>query len=514
MGNTSAWLLNSATTIVNQKIYSLIAKNPYATALILIILVSLFFRTYQIVDRFEFAHDGDLYSWIVKDIVVDGHLRLIGQETSAQGVFIGPLFYYMLIPFFLLFKMDPIGAVIPVVAIGVLTTLSYYIVFSRLWSRGVGLIAAFLQAVLLSSVYFDQRVVPSTPTNLWVIWYFYTVVSLARGNFKVLWLVGLLAGLVWHIHIALLPALIAVPAAMLLAKTWPSKKQLALFTLSLALASLPLLAFELRHNFSQTKGIVANFTTVHGPDTAGLNKLNLVLIKITSNIDRLFFYPQGFPANKLLLFLGLLALGLFLVKNKLLSAKEVVVFYLWIAAIVLFFGLSSSILSEYYFANIEVIFVAIVSLLFAYLISRGKAARYAVVGILALVLTKNLYFYAGENIYQKGYNERKLIAEFITGNSRAKSFPCIAVSYITGPGDNVGFRYFFWLNNLHVNQPISGAPVYTIVYPIELAAEAVVFRAGQIGVIPPESVPAPQMLNEVCSGQNSNLTDSLFGFTR
>ncbi|MDP2632825.1 MAG: hypothetical protein Q8P25_03835 [Candidatus Curtissbacteria bacterium] len=77
----------------------------------LVILLPLFFRTYDIVNRFEFAHDGDLYSWIIKDIVVDKHLRLIGQLTTAPGIFIGPAFYYMLIPFFLLTKMDPLGAV-------------------------------------------------------------------------------------------------------------------------------------------------------------------------------------------------------------------------------------------------------------------------------------------------------------------------------------------------------------------------------------------------------------------
>ncbi len=53
------------------------------------LLVGLIFRGFQLKDRFLYAHDNDLAGWIVKDILVDHHLRLIGQETSAKGIFIG-----------------------------------------------------------------------------------------------------------------------------------------------------------------------------------------------------------------------------------------------------------------------------------------------------------------------------------------------------------------------------------------------------------------------------------------
>jgi len=56
------------------------------TWLLFIIALGFFFRSYQLVARFEFAHDGDLYSWIVTDIVVNHHFRLIGKLTSAAGI--------------------------------------------------------------------------------------------------------------------------------------------------------------------------------------------------------------------------------------------------------------------------------------------------------------------------------------------------------------------------------------------------------------------------------------------
>lgn len=75
-----------------------IHKNRKFLILGFIILLGLFFRTYKVVDNLSFAHDSDLYSWIAKDIIVDKHFRLIGQLTTAPGIYIGGLFYFLLFP--------------------------------------------------------------------------------------------------------------------------------------------------------------------------------------------------------------------------------------------------------------------------------------------------------------------------------------------------------------------------------------------------------------------------------
>ena len=482
----------------------------------LVLLIGLWFRTYAIVDRFEFAHDGDLYSWFVKNVVVDKHIRLIGQLTTAPGIFIGPLFYYALIPFFLLTKMDPIGTLIPITLFGLATIASYYSVFSKLFNKSAGIIAAFLHSVLISPVYFDRAVVPSTPTHIWMVWYFYCVISIVRGNYRVLWILGLLLGLIWHIHIALLPALIALIPAVILAKKLPSRKGIFVFLLSLTLTSIPLILFEVRHNFSQTKAFMENFTTPHNTEPPGFEKLNHVLIKITRNFERLFFYPSSAPISPRILLWGTLISSIFLIHKKLLTKKDLTVAFVWFGGIIAFYSLSSSQLSEYYFTNIEVIYIAIVSLWFAWLFNRSKWRKYVVVAFLLIVGIKNAHYLITQEFYQKGYNERRELAEFITEDSREKGYPCVAVSYITSPGEDVGFRYFFWLENLHVNKPISGSPVYSIVQPRHLAQGQNEKHFGQIKVIPPpkNEVKSKEEVKKSCSGENSNLADPMFGFTK
>lgn len=479
--------------------------------LIVIILVSIFFRTYQIVEKYGFAHDAELFSWIVKDIVVNQHPRLIGQLTSAPGIFIGPLFYYSLVPFFMLFNMDPVGALIPITIVGILTTFSYFFVFSKLFNKSTGLIAAFFHATLLQWISFDRLVVPSTPTNLWVIWYFFTIIQISRGNIKVLPILGILLGLIWHIHIALLPTLVAIPVAFFISGKLPKIKELITFSICLLIPSLPLILFETRHNFSQTLSLISNFTTEHGGVT-GFPKLIYILKMIEKNINSLFISPQSLPENlKPVFVLSFILAGLFLIKKKIISKKDYLPITSMALGVILFFTLTSSLVSEYYIYSLEIIFVAILSLLLSYFLQKSKTWKIIALVFLVFFLGRNIYFFTNSYTYKKGYLERKNVVEFITKDAGEKGYPCIGISYITTAGENTGFRYFFYLKNTHLVHPSLDVPVYNIVIPDELSPE-VIKKFEHIGIIPPTTIPSKEIIEKTCSGPNTNLTDPLFGY--
>src|SRR5436853_1059494 len=112
-----------------------------------ILIVGFFLRIYHALALFMYSHDQDLAGWMIKDIVVNHHLRLIGQETTSHGVFIGPLFYYLQIPFYYLTHMDPAGALLLVVILGTFTIWSTYFVVTRIYNKQVGLIAAAIYAI-------------------------------------------------------------------------------------------------------------------------------------------------------------------------------------------------------------------------------------------------------------------------------------------------------------------------------------------------------------------------------
>lgn len=491
----------------------LLKKRSNLLILLLIILIGLFFRTYAVVERLEFGHDGDLYSWIVKDIIVNHHFRLIGQLTSAPGIFIGGLFYYLLIPFFLLSNMDPIGGIFLSITISLVTLLSYYFVFSRLFNIKVGLIVTFLYAVLLSPVNSDRWVVPTITANLWTVWYFYTLICISRTNFKVLPLLGILIGLIWHVHIALIPTLIAVPISVILSKKIPNKKQIFTFLIFLFIVSSPFLLFELRHNFQQINAIVANFITSRDGAT-GFYKFTLVLEMINKNINTLLLAPNSFKVTSHTGFTFLiLASAVLLIKNRVLQKKEYLIILSWILGVIAFFSISSSPISEYYFSNIEILFIYLLGL-FLYLIFELKLiGKIIVLSLLFFLLSKNLFFIITKDYYNKGYLEKKGVVDFIDKDYRDKGFPCIGISYITALGENVGFRYFFYLKNTYIVRPSTEVPVYNIVIPDELSLNEVEKKFGHIGVITPKNIPSREIIEESCKTPETNSSDNMFGYT-
>lgn len=486
-------------------------KKHHLLLIVAILSISIFFRTYQIVERYGYGHDGELFSWIVKDIVVNHHPRLIGQLTSAPGIFIGPLFYYLLVPFFILFKMNPIGALLPVTLIGVLTTLSYFIVFSKLFNKTAGFIAAFLQAILLPWITFDRTVVPSTLTNLWIIWYFYVTLQIARGNYFVLPLLGILIGLIWHIHIALVPTLFALPFAFSVSKKLPKLREFIWFLVTLFITNLPLIIFEVKHQFMQSKSLILNFTSNHGGGV-GAGKLIYIIDVINKNVNSLFISPYSLPPILKELFpVSLLALSLFLIKKRILGKREIIPMSALLVGVIGFFSFTSSLVSEYYLYSVEILFVGLLSLTFSILF-KGRIGKTLVILLLAILFIKNFYHFINDYIYKKGYEERKEVVEFITTDSKQKGFPCIGISYITAPGENTGFRYFFYLKNQHLIHPSKEVPVYNIVIPDELSS-SVTKKFGHIGVIPPDKFPKKELVDKSCQTPNTNLTDSMFGYT-
>ncbi len=481
--------------------------------IVAILILNIFFRSYQAVERYGYAHDADLFSWIVKDIVDNKHLRLVGQLTSSPGIYIGPLYYYLLVPFYLVTAMDPVGAILLSIVLGVLTALSFYWVFKKLYNQTAGLIALFLQSVMLSRIGPDRWIVPTITSSIWEVWFFYCIVSILRGNFSVLPLLGLLVALIWHINFSLAPILITVPLAMLISRKLPKIRQLLNSVLVFLTASLPLLAFEFKHGFTQFKSLLDSFSVDQGGGS-GLEKYHLVLQKVSANISYIFFYPKRDFNDYISLAMLLLpfVVALFLVKRKGFEKSLYLVFFVWLASMIGFFSLSTKIVSEYYFSNLNILYISSLVLLLSWMIAHSKLTRCAAYIIFLVIFVRSFTYMLYNNEHNfMGYMERKAVAQYIANDSRNKGWPCVSVSYIAKPGEDVGFRYFFYLDKLHVNQSLSGSPNYTIVVPQGMAPDNLDMSFGAIGVINPRDIDQSKV-DHSCSGQDSNLTDPLFGY--
>lgn len=479
---------------------TLLTKHKVYILLALIIALGIFFRTFKIMDTFGFGHDADLSSWIVKDILVDKHIRTIGQETSTPGIFIGPLYYYFLTPFYLITNFHPASAILAAVTVGIATILSYYFVFRKLFDQTTGLIAAFMQAVLHTRVAFDRWVVPTVTVNLWCIWYFFAIFKIYQGNLNYLGLAGLLSGLIWHTHVALAPLLILIPLSVIFSKKFPNFKQISYFLAGFILPMVPYLIFEIRHGFTQTTSFFQSFL-LEPANVYGDDKFDDVL-------------RQSLGDNYFLNFSLLIAL-LFLPKLKVLSYKMVILILVWIVSVIGFFTFSKKLISEYYFENVKTIILILAIIFLSILIkSKNKLLKFLGFGVLFFVFCYSLYYLYQLSPPSNSYLVRNEVVNYIKNDSTAKQFPCVAISHISTPGENFGYRYLFWYRGLKISEQKENIPVYTIVFPNHLATSSSMFTYGGNNVIPPEKEYNWEQVAQSCPGEDFNLVDSFWGFTK
>src|SRR3990167_5880358 len=96
----------------------------HATVYLLLaaILAGAFFvRAYRTEDLLRFYFDQGRDALVIWRLLHEGKLFLIGPVTGLAGIFLGPLYYYLILPFYLMGGGNP---VYPAVFLALLTTIA------------------------------------------------------------------------------------------------------------------------------------------------------------------------------------------------------------------------------------------------------------------------------------------------------------------------------------------------------------------------------------------------------
>ncbi len=481
---------------------------------LIILAIGVFLRIFKPISWMPYGHDQDLAGWIIKDIVFDKHIRLIGQETTSRGIFIGPLFYYLQIPFFFLTAWKPTGAVVLVSIISTFGIFSYYYCFKKMFSNAIGIITSLIYATSYLIVFTDRETVPTMPVIVWGVWFLFSLWQLYKGKQKSYLFLGLLLGLVWHLNLALIILVPLIFIAQLFSRTKINYKYILLGVGIVGILMSPYLIFETRHGYQQTKAIISSLSTSKDyiPGTGrGLAKLDRVMQIVNKNITRLFWGNRSFYQPSWNIYLMTLIFIYLFVKVKSFDRKFGLILCLWQIIYITFFSLNSLNVSEYYLNGMNVVWILIFSFMLFSLLENPKL-RYIGKFVLFLMIISSTWGFFEYRSNKTNYMERSSLVKEIKNDAIKNNFPCVSVSYITAPGYELGYRYLFWLNKMHVNDPNSLSPVYTIVFP-HSKVDRIDKSFGALGLIYPDYKKyQPKAVEKSCSGANSNITNPMFGF--
>src|SRR3990167_2943810 len=178
-------------------------RKPWVIAL-LICLLALFLRTYNLDQIYVFGADEEYQTNIAMSLVKDFHPIWIGVSAANTGFYLGPFWSYFTYIWLFLSKGDLLITAYIAAFLGVLTTAVIFYIGYKTFSLRVGLIASVLYACLPLIVFFDQKYWNPSPIPLLSLIMFYSL-SQIRKNQKFCLLFTLAFGLVFHSHLSLVP---------------------------------------------------------------------------------------------------------------------------------------------------------------------------------------------------------------------------------------------------------------------------------------------------------------------
>lgn len=286
-------------------------KRSLTLILLFIILVSAFIlRTIHLKDNILFAYDQARDAQRVFNIVYKGDIKIVGPETDIQGIFNGPLFYYLLAPVYYFSHFDPNAAALLMIVINVCTTLLVYWAAQILFKKdSAALVAAALWAFSYEQGFFARYISNASPMSTTTTLFFIglALFFLQKKQYGLpLSAVGVALSI--HCNFYFIYLFLFYPLCYFLYKRWPTLKTLFLSFAVLVILLSPWIVTELKWKFIGTKSLFSYFLN-QGSTAAGGNPLVFVLSLFTRYFERISqgIYFSFFP-NKLVGFTLICAL--------------------------------------------------------------------------------------------------------------------------------------------------------------------------------------------------------------
>lgn len=419
-------------------IISKIYKDKYLFSVILLFVIGLFLRLYNIYPFVTFLGDQGRDAIILKRIITFEHFPAIGPPTSIGQVYLGPFYYYFIAPWLWISNFDPIGPAIGVAIISSISILLSYFLLKDIFNKKVGLFSAIF--ITFSSVIIEFSRFSWNPNLLpfFSLFYFYFIIkSQEKQNLLWYFLAGTFLSFSIQLHyLALflfLPTLIFIIIQLFKNKGLLLKifKGLLMSTFSFILFSIPLVIFDLRHNYLNLN----NFIKL-SQSSSGLSKNLIKTIYDSFNIFVTYIFT--IELNKVIVYLLFSAFILFLIfyKKSKDNIKPVLLFFLITLIGIAIYGGQKF---PHYFSVIYLYFFIIISYFFSF-ISNSRFSKFLISAFFILYIYINAQGYVF--LREKGsyqINKAKIIAKEIFNNISKEPF---TITSLPGDYSDTTYRYF------------------------------------------------------------------------
>lgn len=237
---------------------------PHYLFLSIILIYAFWIRVYRNGELMAFYYDQGRDALVIWKLWHEHKFFLIGPITGLTGIFLGPFFYYIIAPFYLIGGGNPVVPACFLALLSVLAILIAYYLGSQIVDRNTGLIAAIISSFSFNTILSGRWLSNPTPilfSSMVVILSMWKIIKKENLNF---WWPTLAFFVAISMHFESASAVFYIPILfifyLLQVKTLNNSKTY-LFTIFLfVIPFLPQVLFDVRHDNIMLKNFIAQFS--------------------------------------------------------------------------------------------------------------------------------------------------------------------------------------------------------------------------------------------------------------
>lgn len=442
-----------------------IISHTYETsALCAILFCGAFFRLYNIHHYMSFLGDEGRDALVVLRLVRTFDVPLIGPGTSVGSMYLGPLYYYMIAIPMALTNVHPVSAAILVALLAIITIFLIYYIGRIMFGPVAGLTASALYAVAYVPITMGRSSWNPYPMPFFALVAFIAMYkTITNKQPKWLVVVGIAVAFALQMHLMgliLLPFLgIFGLYGLFTAFKDGRLKSYIMYSsfafLTFVLSFLPLIAFDLRHNYVNFNAFKAYFS--NRETSVNLNPINTSgeLWEIYSETYVGRFLAYDFPGVgmiiSVLLPFFIIIYGVWAYRRRQVSLGFVMLAS-WLVVSIVGITLIKSHVYDHYLGFMSISGYLLLGLFIAWLWQLSKYTKFAAAGIFIALLGMYLYMTPLKYPPNKQLERTREVARFIIDQSGGKPYNFALISK-----NNYDDSYQFYLEYL-------GSPM-TIINP-------------------------------------------------
>lgn len=189
--------MNMDVNLLLKKLNILITSKPWIF-FIPILIIGLYLRFYRIEEALSFQWDQGRDAFVVRDIL-HGKYTLIGPRTGVGHFHLGPIYYYLLVPFFYVTNLDPMASNYFNIIANIINFIILFVVTKKIFNNHAAL---FITLIYATSQYLMKSRVPWNVTLMPGIaaLIFFSIIKVYQENYKWVFVAWTLSGFFFNLH--------------------------------------------------------------------------------------------------------------------------------------------------------------------------------------------------------------------------------------------------------------------------------------------------------------------------